>query len=227
MLPAMALSSGTRLGPYEIVFPLGAGGMGEVYRAKDTRLDRDVAVKILPEGFAGSELMRARFEREAKSISSLNHASICTLYDVGHHDSLLFLVMELIEGESLADRLAKGALPPDQVVKFGAQIADALDHAHKQGIVHRDLKPGNVMLTKSGAKLLDFGLARTATEGRETAQGMTSHPSQTQEAREDRVAARGSDGDHRDSVRRGRVARISRRPDGGRPGDDAFRGADR
>ncbi len=174
----MPLTPGTRLGPYEIASPLGAGGMGEVYRAKDTRLDRDVAVKVLPEGLAGNDLLRARFEREAKSISSLNHPNICTLYDVGHQDGLLFLVMELIEGESLADRLSKGALPPGQVLRFGAQIADALDHAHKQGIVHRDLKPGNVMLTKSGAKLLDFGLARTAAEAQSPVQGMTSHPTQ-------------------------------------------------
>ena len=174
----MALTAGTRLGPYEILAPLGSGGMGEVYRAKDTRLNRDVAVKVLPEGLAGNELLRARFEREAKSISSLSHPNICTLFDVGHQEGLLFLVMELIEGESLADRLSKGALPPDQVLRYGAQIADALDHAHKQGIVHRDLKPGNVMLTKSGAKLLDFGLARTAAEAQSPVQGMTSLPTQ-------------------------------------------------
>ncbi len=134
--------------------------MGEVYRAKDTRLDREVAVKILPEGFAADEQRRLRFEREAKAISSLNHPHICTLYDVGHENGMHYLVMELLEGESLADRLAKGPLPPDQVLKHGAQIADALECAHKHGVVHRDLKPGNVVLTKAGAKLLDFGLAR-------------------------------------------------------------------
>jgi hypothetical protein len=176
----MPLAPGTRFGPYAITAPLGAGGMGEVYRARDTRLERDVAIKVLPEGRAGDEQLRARFDREAKSISALNHANICTLFDVGHQDGLLFLVMELIEGESLADRIAKGALPPDQVLRAGAQIADALDHAHRQGIVHRDLKPGNVMLTKSGAKLLDFGLARTAAEAQApvSTQAMTSFPTQ-------------------------------------------------
>jgi Tol biopolymer transport system component len=135
--------------------------MGEVWRGKDTRLDRSVAVKILPSGFAEDAERRQRFEREAKTISSLNHAHICTLFDVGREDDSHFLVMELLEGESLAERLQKGPLPLDQVVKFGAQVADALSAAHKQGIVHRDLKPGNVMLTKAGAKLLDFGLARS------------------------------------------------------------------
>jgi serine/threonine protein kinase len=152
--------------------------MGEVYRARDTRLDRDVAVKVLPEGLAGNEIVRARFEREAKSISSLSHPSICTLFDVGQVEDTVYLVMELIEGESLADRLARGPMPPDQVMKVGAQIADALDHAHRQGIVHRDLKPANVMLTKSGAKLLDFGLARTAAGAQAPLEGMTAHPTQ-------------------------------------------------
>ena len=176
----MPLTPGTRFGPYAIAAPLGAGGMGEVYRAKDTRLDRDVAVKVLPEGRAGDEQLRARFDREAKSISALNHPNICTLFDVGHQDGLLFLVMELIEGESLADRLTKGPLPTEQVLRFGAQIADALNHAHKQEIIHRDLKPGNVMLTKSGAKLLDFGLARTAAEAQSSMSvaAMTSLPTQ-------------------------------------------------
>jgi serine/threonine protein kinase len=158
----MSPQAGSRLGPYELQAPIGAGGMGEVWRGKDTRLDRSVAVKILPAGFAQDEERRQRFEREAKTISSLNHPHICTLFDVGHEGDAHFLVMELLEGESLADRLQKGPLPLDQVVKFGAQVADALDAAHKQGIVHRDLKPGNVMLTKAGAKLLDFGLARSA-----------------------------------------------------------------
>ncbi len=160
----MPIAPGVRLGPYEIVAPLGAGGMGEVWKGRDTRLDRDVAIKILPAGFARNEQLRARFEREAKSISSLNHPNICTLFDVGQcvlpgDDAVHYLVMELIEGESLADRLVRGPLPLDQVLKVGAQIGDALDRAHRQGIVHRDLKPGNVMLTKAGAKLLDFGLA--------------------------------------------------------------------
>ena len=157
----MPPQAGSRLGPYELTAPIGAGGMGEVWRGKDTRLDRSVAVKILPAGFAQDDERRQRFEREAKTISSLNHPHICTLFDVGHEGDAHFLVMELLEGESLADRLQKGPLPLDQVVKFGAQVSDALSAAHKQGIVHRDLKPGNVMLTKSGAKLLDFGLARS------------------------------------------------------------------
>ena len=136
--------------------------MGEVWRGRDTRLDREVAIKILPPEFAQDDLFRARFAREAKTISSLNHPHICTLFDVGHEGDAHFLVMELLEGESLVDRLQRSPLPLDQVVKFGAQVADALEAAHKQGIVHRDLKPGNVMLTKTGAKLLDFGLARSA-----------------------------------------------------------------
>jgi Tol biopolymer transport system component len=157
----LALSSGNRLGPYEIVAPLGAGGMGEVYRAKDTRLNRDVAVKILPAGFAASPEFKARFEREAKTISQLSHPNVCSLFDVGNHEGAEFLVMELIEGESLGDRLQKGPLPIALVLKHGIEIASALDAAHRQGIVHRDLKPGNVMLTKAGAKLLDFGLAKS------------------------------------------------------------------
>src|SRR5712692_1449885 len=152
----MTVATGTRLGPYEVVARLGAGGRGEVWRGRDTRLDRSVAIKILPASFAANAQLKLRFEREARAISQLNHPNICTLYDVG--DS--YLVMELLEGESLADRLAKGPLPLEQVLRFGTQIADALDKAHRQGIVHRDLKPGNIMLTKSGAKLLDFGLAK-------------------------------------------------------------------
>ena len=136
--------------------------MGEVYRAKDTRLDRSVAVKILPSEFAHNEQLKQRFEREAKTISQLNHPHICTLYDVGHDNGIDYLVMELIEGESLADRISRGPLPMQDVLRYGIQIAEALDRAHKQGIVHRDLKPANVMLTKSGAKLLDFGLAKSA-----------------------------------------------------------------
>jgi serine/threonine-protein kinase len=158
----MALNSGTRLGPYEILAPLGAGGMGEVYRAQDTRLDRIVAVKVLPQHLAGTPDARQRFEREARAVSALNHPNICTLYDVGSQDGTEYLVMEYIEGKTLAAQLEKGPLPLDQVLKISIELADALDKAHRQGIIHRDLKPGNIMLTKSGAKLLDFGLARTA-----------------------------------------------------------------
>src|ERR1700719_3976516 len=156
----MKFQPGTRLGPYEIVSPVGAGGMGEVYKARDTRLDRSVAIKVLTSRLAGAGDPRARFECEAKAISALNHPHICTLHDVGHEGDSEYLVMEYLEGESLSHRLAKGRLPLDQVYRLGAQIADALDKAHKQGIVHRDLKPGNVMLTRSGVKLLDFGLAK-------------------------------------------------------------------
>src|SRR5690348_8468063 len=156
----MALTSGTKLGPYEVVAPIGAGGMGEVYRAKDTRLDRTVAIKILPTHFSADPVRKQRFEREAKTISGLSHPHICVLYDVGHQDGIDYLVMECVEGETLAKRLEKGPLPLEQVMKYGAQTADALDKAHRSGVVHRDLKPGNVMLTATGAKLLDFGLAK-------------------------------------------------------------------
>ncbi len=156
----MSLAEGTRLGPYEIAAQIGAGGMGEVYRATDTRLDRTVAIKVLPEHLADDPQRRERFEREAKAVSSLNHPHICTLFDVGEQDGVHYLVMELVEGGTLAARLAKGRLPLDQALEYAIQIADALDKAHRQGIVHRDLKPGNVMITKSGTKLLDFGLAR-------------------------------------------------------------------
>ena len=156
----MPLAAGTKLGPYEILAPLGAGGMGEVYRARDTRLGRDVAVKVLPEHLSSNPEIRARFEREAKTVSSLNHPHICTLHDIGRERDTDYLVMELVEGETLAQRLAKGPLPLADLLKIGTQIADALDRAHRAGVMHRDLKPGNVMLTKTGAKLLDFGLAR-------------------------------------------------------------------
>jgi Tol biopolymer transport system component len=158
----MPLAPGTKLGPYEIQSPLGAGGMGEVYRAKDTRLDRTVAIKILPEQLSSDPVCKQRFEREAKTISSLNHPHICTLHDIGSQDGVDYLVMECVEGETLAKRLEKGPLPLEQVVNIGAEIADALDRAHRSGVVHRDLKPGNIMLTASGAKLLDFGLAKPA-----------------------------------------------------------------
>src|SRR6201987_3913959 len=141
----MALTSGTKLGPYEIQAPLGAGGMGEVYRAKDTRLERTVAIKILPVHLSADPVRKQRFEREAKTITSLNHPHICVLYDVGHQDGTDYLGMEGIEGETLAKRLEKGPLPLEQVLKYGAQIADALDKAHRSGVVHRDLKPGNLV----------------------------------------------------------------------------------
>jgi Tol biopolymer transport system component len=156
----MTLASGTRLGPYEIVAPLGAGGMGEVYRARDTRLERTVAVKVLSSHLSASPEVRQRFEREARTISQLSHPHICALHDVGREGETEYLVMEYLEGETLANRLSKGPLPLEQTLRYGVQIADALDKAHRQGIVHRDLKPGNVMLTKSGVKLLDFGLAK-------------------------------------------------------------------
>src|SRR5215467_7544486 len=149
----MALSSGTKLGPYEIQSPLGAGGMGEVYRARDTRLERSVAIKILPAHFSTDPVRKQRFEREAKTISSLNHPHICVLHDIGSQDGIDYLVMECVEGETLAKRLEKGPLPLEQVLKYGAQISDALDKAHRNGVVHRDLKPGNIMLTATGAKL--------------------------------------------------------------------------
>jgi len=158
----MALTSGTKLGPYEIQSPLGAGGMGEVYRARDTRLGRDVAIKVLPSHLSSDPDLKARFEREAKAISALSHPHICHLYDIGSQDGTDYLVMELLEGETLADRLQKGPLPLKQALQYGLEIAEALEKAHAHGIVHRDLKPGNIMLTKSGAKLLDFGLAKPA-----------------------------------------------------------------
>jgi serine/threonine protein kinase/Tol biopolymer transport system component len=158
----MALNPGTKLGPYEIQSPLGAGGMGEVYRARDTRLDRTVAVKILPAHLSDNPEAKQRFEREARAISSLNHPHICTLHDVGSQDGTSYLVMEYVEGETLDTRLLKGLLPLKQVLQTGIQICDALEKAHRAGIVHRDLKPGNIMLTATGAKLLDFGLAKPA-----------------------------------------------------------------
>jgi len=176
----MTLESGTRFGAYELISPIGAGGMGEVYRARDSRLGRDVALKILPSGFAASEQFRVRFDREARAIASLNHPQICTIHDVGSQDGRHYLVMELLEGESLAQRLERGPLPVDQVLRYGAQIATALDAAHRKGIIHRDLKPGNIMLTKSGAKLLDFGLAKSSEERGGVIGGLTSLPTQAQ-----------------------------------------------
>lgn len=158
----MELAAGTKLGPYEVVGPIGAGGMGEVYRARDTRLDRCVALKILPAHFSCSPELKSRFEREARTLSSVSHPHICHLYDVGSQSGTDFLVMELLEGETLAGRLRKGALPCHEVLKIGMEVADALASAHRLGLVHRDLKPSNIMLTKTGAKLMDFGLAKPA-----------------------------------------------------------------
>jgi serine/threonine protein kinase len=156
----MPLTPGTKLGPYEIQSQLGAGGMGEVYRARDTRLDRDVAIKVLLTNLSSDPSLKQRLEHEAKAVSKLSHPHICTLHDIGQQDGIDFLVMELVEGESLEQRLTKGPLPADQTIRFAAQIADALAKAHKRGLTHRDLKPANIMLTKSGAKLMDFGLAK-------------------------------------------------------------------
>ncbi len=161
MVPEI-ISAGTALGPYTVIAPLGAGGMGQVYKARDTRLDREVAIKVLRPHLADNPDHRERFEREARAISRLNHPHICTLHDIGHEGSTTFLVMELLEGETLDARLARGSLPLDRALALAIEIAEALDRAHTQGIVHRDLKPANVMLTQSGAKLLDFGLAKLA-----------------------------------------------------------------
>ncbi len=161
----MTLPPGSRLGPYEILEPLGAGGMGEVYRARDTRLERSVAIKILPAHLSDKPAAKERFEREARAISGLSHPNICHLYDVGSQDGIGFLVMEYLEGETLADRLLKGPLPLEQLLRVGAEICEGLDKAHRSGVLHRDLKPGNIVLTKSGAKLMDFGLAKPLAAG--------------------------------------------------------------
>ena len=158
--PHSLLNPGTRFGPYEIVAPLAEGGMGEVYRARDTRLDRTVALKVLPAHLSSDPELRSRFEREARAISSLSHPNICTLYDIGLHEDQIYLVMEYLEGETLADRIQRGPLPLDELFTIGINFADALERAHRAGVIHRDLKPGNIILTRSGAKLLDFGLAK-------------------------------------------------------------------
>lgn len=168
----MSLESGFSLGPYKIIEKAGAGGMGEVYKAQDTRLDRTVAIKVLPESFAITDDIKSRFEREAKAISSLNHPNICTLFDVGQQDGIEYLVMEFIEGETLSAKIKRGPIPMKELLEIAIQIADALDKAHRQGLIHRDLKPGNIMLTKTGAKLLDFGLAKIKIDG--AAPGMAS-----------------------------------------------------
>ena len=164
----MTLLTGSRLGPYEILAPLGAGGMGEVYRARDTRLERIVAIKILPAHLSDRPAAKERFEREAKAISSLNHPNICQLYDVGAQDGISYLVMEYLEGETLADRLSRGPLPLEQVLRFGVDICEGLERAHRTGVVHRDLKPANIMLTKSGSKLMDFGIAKPSASAVDT-----------------------------------------------------------
>lgn len=171
----MPLEAGHKLGPYEIISLTGAGGMGEVYQAKDTRLDRTVAIKVLPSNLTASEEVKQRFEREAKTISSLNHPNICILHDIGEQEGVAYLVMEYLEGQTLADKITEGPLSSEDVVKYSLQIVDALDKAHKKGLVHRDLKPSNVMLTKDGAKLLDFGLAKlqVPTGGFEHTSGVT------------------------------------------------------
>ncbi len=180
----MALTTGTKLGPYEIQSPLGAGGMGEVYRARDTRLDRSVAIKVLPAHLSSDPDLKLRLEREARAISSLQHPHICVLHDIGHQDGTDYLVMEYLEGETLADRLRKGPPPMEQVVQIGVEIADALDKAHRRGIIHRDLKPGNIMLTKAGAKLMDFGLAKpralAAPAAADVDRALTQHVSRAQ-----------------------------------------------
>jgi len=175
----MSLNPGTRLGPYELQAPIGAGGMGEVYRAKDTRLDRTVAVKVLPDELSRKAGLRQRFEREARAIASLNHPHICALHDVGLQDGVDFLVMEYLEGETLAERLSHGPLKTELVLRYAIQIADALDKAHRQGFVHRDLKPGNIMLTRSGVKLLDFGLAKIVAGGKTPGTGIVSEMAAT------------------------------------------------
>jgi Tol biopolymer transport system component len=174
----MPIATGSKLGPYEILAAAGAGGMGEVYRAKDTRLDRVVAVKVLSAHLSSDPHFRERFEREARTVSSLQHPNICVLHDVGRHGDVDYLVMEFLEGETLADRLMKGPLPAEQCTRYATETADALDRAHKAGIIHRDLKPGNIMLTKSGAKILDFGLAKEKPQAM-AASAMTAMVTQT------------------------------------------------
>jgi Tol biopolymer transport system component/predicted Ser/Thr protein kinase len=162
----MAILPGKTVGPYQILSAIGAGGMGEVYKARDTRLDRTVAIKVLSAHLADRVDLRERFDREARTIAGLNHPHICTLFDVGHQDGIDYLVMEYLEGETLADRPKRGPLPMEQVLQYAIEISDALDKAHRNGITHRDLKPGNIMLTKSGTKLLDFGLAKLQQEAK-------------------------------------------------------------
>src|SRR4029453_9699671 len=170
------LAAGSRVGPYEIVSLAGAGGMGQVYKARDTRLDRTVAIKILPPDLAADPQFRERFDREARVISQLDHPHISPLYDVGDAEGLRFLVLQYLEGETLADRVSKGPLIVDEALQVALQIASALDRAHGAGSVHRDLKPGNIMLTAAGVKLLDFGLAKTTASVSSTPLSVTSGP---------------------------------------------------
>ncbi len=158
----MSLSAGVRLGPYQILAPIGAGGMGEVWKARDTRLDRTVAIKVLPSELSGDQQHRERLLREARAVSNLNHPHICTLHDIGAENGIDYLVLEYLDGQTLQQRLREGPLPLDEALRHGIEIADALDRAHRNQVVHRDLKPANIMLTRSGAKVLDFGLAKTA-----------------------------------------------------------------
>ena len=175
----MPLSPGTALGPYEVTAQIGAGGMGEVYKARDQRLDRTVAIKVLPAHVADDPDLRQRFEREAKAVAALSHPHICPIFDIGQQDGVDYLVMEYLEGETLAQRLSRGALPPAEVLRYATELADALDKAHRQGIVHRDLKPGNLILTKAGSKLLDFGLAKLKEPGaRPNLSGLSALPTQ-------------------------------------------------
>jgi serine/threonine protein kinase len=174
----MPVGAGSHLGPYEIISAIGAGGMGEVYRARDSRLNRTIAVKVLAPNLSGNPEYRQRFEREARTVAALSHPHICPVYDIGAHDGLDYLVMEYLEGENLAARIAKG-LPIDQALRYAIQIADALDQAHRHGVVHRDLKPGNIMLTKGGAKLLDFGLAKVYEPRADTHGSLTALPTVT------------------------------------------------
>src|ERR1700719_690110 len=171
----MDLAARSRLGPYEIIAAIGAGGMGEVYRARDTRLDRCVAIKVLPSHLSCDPELKGRFEREARTLSSVTHPNICHLYDVGSQSGVDFLVMELLEGETLSHRLQKGPLAVNDLLKVAVEITDALAKAHRLGLIHRDLKPSNIMLTKTGAKLMDFGLAKPAIGDPLT--GATSPPS--------------------------------------------------
>ena len=205
----MPLTPGTRLGPYEIAAPVGAGGMGEVYRARDTRLERTVAIKVLPGHLSDSPEAKERFDREARSISSLNHPHICSLYDIGHQDGIDYLVMEFLEGETLAERLKKGPLSLKKTLAIGVDVCDALELAHGHGIVHRDLKPGNIMLTASGAKLMDFGLAKAITVSSKATAGSSAAPSFTAAAT--RSLKQSADhGRHRDWNRAVHVARADR-----------------
>jgi eukaryotic-like serine/threonine-protein kinase len=174
----MQLTPSARLGPFEIVAHVGAGGMGEVYRARDTRLDRQVAIKVLSSAISGSVAMRERFDREARAVSQLAHPHICTLFDIGHDNGTDYLVMEYLEGETLAEKIERGPLPLEEVLEYGTQIAEALDKAHRQGITHRDLKPANVMLTRAGAKLLDFGLAKLSLRSEQPLGALTAFPTE-------------------------------------------------